>query len=65
MLANDLAMRLLQAHGHRGLGTLFGMTGQRQQARATLSTAVERYQAMSMTFWLLQTEATLTHLTVR
>jgi hypothetical protein len=38
MLADDLGMRLLQAHGHRSLGTLFGMTGQREQARVTLST---------------------------
>ena len=66
MLADDLAMRLLQAHsGHCSLGTLFGMTGQREQARAALSTAVERYQSMGMTFWLPQTEATLAQMTER
>jgi hypothetical protein len=35
------------------------MTGQRQQARASLSTAVEMYRAMDMAFWLPQAEATL------
>ena len=29
------------------------------QARAELSTAIEMYQAMTMTFWLPQTEAVL------
>src|SRR5262245_55369299 len=32
-LANELGMRPLQAHCHRGLGTLYAMTGQRDQAR--------------------------------
>jgi hypothetical protein len=53
-------MRPLQAHCHRGLGTLYTATGQREQARAVLSTAVEMYQSMEMTFWLPQTEAALT-----
>jgi len=65
MLADDLGMRPLQAHCHRSLGTLFGMTGQREQARAALSTAVEMYQSMGMTFWLPQTEATLAQMTER
>ena len=34
-------------------------TGQREQARAALSTAIEMYQAMDMTFWLPQAEAAL------
>ncbi len=52
-------MRPLQAHCHRGLGTLYATTGQREQARAELSTAIEMYRAMDMTFWLPQTEAAL------
>ena len=52
-------MRPLQAHCHRGLGTLYATTGQREQARATLSTAIELYRAMDMTFWLPQAEAVL------
>jgi hypothetical protein len=48
-LADDLGRRPLQAHGHRGLGTLYGMTGQREQARAERSTAIAMYRAMAMT----------------
>jgi hypothetical protein len=52
-------MRPLQAHCHRSLGTLYASTGQREQARAELSTAMEMYQAMEMTFWLPETEVAL------
>ena len=58
-LAEELGMRPLQAHCQRGLGMLYGQTGQRQQARTALATAVEMYHAMAMTFWLPETEATL------
>jgi class 3 adenylate cyclase/tetratricopeptide (TPR) repeat protein len=58
-LAEELAMRPLQAHCHRGLGTLYAATGQHEQARTELSTAIEMYRAMEMTFWLPQTEAAL------
>ena len=58
-LAEELGMRPLQAHCHRGLGTLYAATGQREQARTELSTAIEMYRAMDMTFWLPQTEAAL------
>ena len=58
-LAEELGMRPLQAHCHRGLGTLYTKTGQREQARAALLTAIEMYQTMEMTFWLPQTEAVL------
>ena len=58
-LAEELGMRPLQAHCHRGLGTLYATTGQREQARAELSTAIELYRAMDMTFWLPQAEAAL------
>jgi hypothetical protein len=47
------------AHCHRGLGTLYAKTGQREQVRAVLSTAIALYRAMVMTFWLPQTEAAL------
>jgi hypothetical protein len=43
---------LLQAHCHRGLGRLYAATGQREPARTALSTALEMYRAMGMTFWL-------------
>jgi len=58
-IAEELGMRPLQAHCHRGLGTLYATTGQREQARAELSTAIEMYRAMDMTFWLPQAEAAL------
>jgi tetratricopeptide (TPR) repeat protein len=58
-LADELGMRPLQAHCHRGLGTLYATTGQREQARAALSAAIDLYRAMDMTFWLPQTEAAL------
>jgi len=58
-LADELGMRPLQAHCHRGLGTLYTATGQREQARTALSTAIALYRAMEMTFWLPQTEAAL------
>jgi hypothetical protein len=52
-------MRPLVAHCHLGLGTLYAKTGQREQAHAELSTAIEMYRAMAMTFWLLQAEVAL------
>jgi tetratricopeptide (TPR) repeat protein len=58
-LADELGMRPLQAHCHRGLGTLYATTGQHEQARAELSTAIELYHAMEMRFWLPQAEAVL------
>ena len=58
-LADELGMRPLQAHCHRGLGTLYAKIGRREQARAELSTAIELYRAMDMTFWLPQAEAAL------
>jgi Flp pilus assembly protein TadD len=58
-LADALSMRPLQAHCHRGLGTLYARTGQREQARAALTSAIDLYRAMDMTFWLPQTEAGL------
>jgi tetratricopeptide (TPR) repeat protein len=59
ILAEALGMRPLQAHCHRGLGTLYAMTGQREQARAALVTAIGLYRALEMTFWLPQAEAAL------
>ena len=58
-LAEELGMRPLQAHCHLGLGTLYATTGQRDQARTALSTAIALYRAMDMTFWLPQAEAAL------
>jgi tetratricopeptide (TPR) repeat protein len=59
VLAEELGMCPLQAHCHRGLGTLYAATGQREQARIALSTAIEMYREMEMTFWLPEMEVTL------
>jgi hypothetical protein len=46
----------LQAHGHHGLGTLHAGIGQQEQVRAPLSTAIDPYRAMEMTFWFPRAE---------
>jgi hypothetical protein len=48
-----------QAHCHLGLGTLYAATGQQEQARTELSTAMALYRAMDMMFWLPQAEVAL------
>jgi len=58
-LTQELGMRPLQAHCHLGLGTLYATVGRRAEARTTLTTAIELYRAMDMTFWLPQAEAAL------
>jgi DNA-binding NtrC family response regulator/tetratricopeptide (TPR) repeat protein len=58
-LADELGMRPLQAHCHRGLGMLYRGTGQRAQARTELLAAIALYRTMDMTFWLPETEAAL------
>src|SRR5262249_351014 len=58
-LADGLGMRPLMAHCELGLGTLYARTGQWEQARAELPTALTMYRAMEMTFWLPQAEAAL------
>jgi hypothetical protein len=52
-------MRPLVVHCHLGLDTLYATTGQRQQARTALTTAIDLYRAMDMIFWLPQAEAAL------
>jgi tetratricopeptide (TPR) repeat protein len=58
-LAEALGMRPLQAHCHLGLGLLYAIAGQREQARVELVAAMALYREMEMTFWLPQTEAAL------
>jgi tetratricopeptide (TPR) repeat protein len=59
VLAEELGMRPLQAHCHRGLGTLYAQIGRSEQAHTELTTAIELYRVMEMTFWLPQVEAAL------
>jgi tetratricopeptide (TPR) repeat protein len=58
-LAEALGMRPLVAHCHRGLGILYTKLDRQEQARTELSTAIDLYRAMDMTFWLPQTEVAL------
>jgi len=58
-LAEELGMRPLLAHCHLGFGTLYATSGQREQARAELSSAIVLYRAIGMNFWLPQAEAAL------
>jgi class 3 adenylate cyclase/tetratricopeptide (TPR) repeat protein len=58
-LAEELRMRPLMAHCHRGLGMLYLKLGRGVQAGPELSTAIALYRTMEMTFWLPQTEAAL------
>jgi DNA-binding winged helix-turn-helix (wHTH) protein/tetratricopeptide (TPR) repeat protein len=62
-LADALGMRPLQAHCHRGLGTLYAETGQREPAHAALATAIALYRDMEMTLWLPQAKAALAQVT--
>ena len=59
VLAEALGMRPLVAHCHHGLGRLYGQIGRREEARVALTTAIDLYRAMAMTFWLPQAEAVL------
>jgi tetratricopeptide (TPR) repeat protein len=62
-LAEELGMRPLQAHCNLGLGRLYLKTEQIEQARIALSTAIDLYRAMDMTFWLPQAKAALAQTT--
>ena len=44
---------------------LYATIGQQEEARAELSTAIEMYQTMAMTFWLPQAEAALAQVEMR
>jgi DNA-binding NtrC family response regulator/predicted ATPase len=58
-VATELGMRPLQAHCHLGLAKLSARSGRQEQTRAHLSSAVDLYRAMEMTYWLPQVEAAL------
>jgi tetratricopeptide (TPR) repeat protein len=58
-LAEDLGMRPLMAHCHRGLGILYSGIDHPELARVELSAAIELYRALEMTFWLPGSEAAL------
>ena len=55
-LAEDLGMWPLVAHCHLALGQLSATIGRGAEARSELSTAIDLYRAVEMTFWLPQAE---------
>jgi len=59
VLAEELGMRPLVAHCHFGLGALYQKIGRSGPARAELSTAIEMYRGMEMTFYVGRAEAAL------
>jgi len=63
--AEELGMRLLLAHCHRGLGSIYAAIGQRDRARAEISIAIELYSAMDMTFWLSEADLALAQMSSR
>jgi class 3 adenylate cyclase/tetratricopeptide (TPR) repeat protein len=54
-LAEELGMRPLQAHCHRGLGRLYQRRGNPEVAAAELAAARDLFRTMDMTFWLNET----------
>jgi tetratricopeptide (TPR) repeat protein len=58
-LAEELGMRPLIAHCRKGLGALYGRTGQEDKARTELTAAMDMYREMEMTFFLEQAEAAM------
>ena len=49
-------MRRLVARCHAGIANLYRRTGQHQQARELLTTAMRMYREMDMRFWLDEAE---------
>jgi len=58
-LANEFGMHPLQAHCHRGLGSLGAKIDRWEPARAELTAAIARYGVIDMAFWLPPAEAAL------
>ena len=61
-MADELGMRPLVAHCHRGLAKLYRRTGKQEQARDHLTTATTMYREMDMRFWLEQAESQMKEL---
>jgi hypothetical protein len=61
-LADELGMRSLQVHCHRGLGTLYDKISRPDKARAELTAATELYRALEMTFRLTRAASALVQL---
>ena len=62
-LAEELGMRPLQAHCHRGLGTLYASKGSRNRRVPRSLPLSTLYRSMDMRFWLPQAETALAQMT--
>lgn len=51
-MAQELGMRPLVAHCHRGLGQIQRRAGRPEQAHEHLATAATMYREMAMSHWL-------------
>jgi tetratricopeptide (TPR) repeat protein len=58
-LAEELAMRPLEAHCRRGLGRLYHRTGDRAKSEQHLAAAATMYREMDIDLWLEKAEAEL------
>ena len=58
-VAEELGMRPLVAHCHRGLGLLYQRVGERRKAEEQVTTALAMYRDMDMGFWQQKTEVDL------
>jgi tetratricopeptide (TPR) repeat protein len=56
-IAEELGMRPLVAHCHRGLGKFYFGTDDRQRSHSHLESAATMYREMAMQFWLEKAEA--------
>jgi tetratricopeptide (TPR) repeat protein len=64
-IGHGLGMRPLRAHCHFGLSKVHSGRGAIEQARSELSTAIDLYGLMEMSFWLHRAEAAVHSLEVR
>jgi class 3 adenylate cyclase/tetratricopeptide (TPR) repeat protein len=62
MLAEDMGMRPLQAHCHRGLAKVHAAAGAHDRARAEFNAALELYRTMAMISWQTRTEKSLSQI---
>jgi tetratricopeptide (TPR) repeat protein len=61
-LAEPRGMRPVVAHGHLGLGRLYGRAGRGEEAHEHLALATTMYREMDMRFWLEKAEAEMKEL---
>ena len=59
VLAAELKMRPLGAHGRLGLGTAYARAGMKKQAREEMGAARAEYRALDMPYWCEQAERAL------